>query len=118
MSRTQAELVFGKGAHTDALSSASRARRERLAGTKPPGAPYSVYGLVWHMSFWMENELERIDGEARRPIPPTLPRVGPTTLRRTRNAGARPWRGSRRRSIASRHLAEKPRRRFAAGPCP
>jgi uncharacterized damage-inducible protein DinB len=63
MSRTQAELVFGKGAHTDALACLD-GLSWALAGERPRGAPYSVYALVWHMSFWMENELERIDGKA------------------------------------------------------
>jgi uncharacterized damage-inducible protein DinB len=62
MSRTQAELVFGKGAHTDALLCLEGLSFE-LAGARLAGAPYSVYGLVWHMCFWMENELQRIDGE-------------------------------------------------------
>ncbi|HEY6551984.1 MAG TPA: DinB family protein [Vicinamibacteria bacterium] len=61
MSRTQAELVFGKGAHTDALACLD-GFSWALAGQRPAGAPYSVYELVWHMTFWMENELERIDG--------------------------------------------------------
>ncbi len=63
MSRTQAELVFGKGAHTDALACLDGLSWP-LAGQRPAGAPYSVYELVWHMTFWVENELERIDGKA------------------------------------------------------
>jgi uncharacterized damage-inducible protein DinB len=63
MSRTQAELVFGRGAHTEALGTLEGLTWV-LAGKRPPGAPYSIHGLVWHMSFWMENELERIDGKA------------------------------------------------------
>jgi uncharacterized damage-inducible protein DinB len=62
MSRTQGELVFGKGAHTNALV-CLEGLTWALAGAKPRGAPHSVYDLVWHMSFWMENELERIDGK-------------------------------------------------------
>ena len=62
MSRTQGELVFGKGAHTDALS-CLEGLEAPVAGAKPPGAPYSIYALVWHMSFWMENELDRISGK-------------------------------------------------------
>jgi uncharacterized damage-inducible protein DinB len=67
MSRTQAELVFGKGAHTDALGCLD-GLAWALAGERPLGAPYSVYGLVWHMTFWMENELGRIEGKS-----PTYP---------------------------------------------
>jgi uncharacterized damage-inducible protein DinB len=62
MSRTQAELVFGKGAHADALG-ILEGLNWVLAGKRPSVAPYSVHGLVWHMTFWMENELERIDGK-------------------------------------------------------
>jgi uncharacterized damage-inducible protein DinB len=62
MSQTQAELVFGKGAHTEALRCLNGLAWE-LAGSKPQRAPYSVYDLVWHMCFWMENELQRTDGE-------------------------------------------------------
>jgi uncharacterized damage-inducible protein DinB len=61
MSRTQAQLVFGEGAHTKALS-CLEGLTGALAGKRPAGAPYSIYALVWHMSFWMENELERIAG--------------------------------------------------------
>jgi uncharacterized damage-inducible protein DinB len=63
MSRTQAQLVFGKGAHADALG-CLEGLTWALAGETPRGAPYSVYGLVWHMTFWMENELERIEGRS------------------------------------------------------
>jgi uncharacterized damage-inducible protein DinB len=67
MSGTQAQLVFGKGAHTDALA-CLEGLTWALAGKRPRGTPYSIYGLVWHMSFWMENELGRIDGKT-----PTYP---------------------------------------------
>jgi len=61
VSRTQAELVRGRGAHADALACIEGVSCEE-AGRKPQGVPYSIYGLVWHMSFWMENELERMAG--------------------------------------------------------
>jgi uncharacterized damage-inducible protein DinB len=73
MSRTQAELVFGKGAHTEALRCLDGLAWE-LAGVRPQGAPYSVYELVWHMCFWMDNELLRIDGE--RPLYPEHAALG------------------------------------------
>lgn len=73
MSLTQAELVFGKGAHADALRTLDGLTWV-LAGQRPRGAPYSVHGLVWHMAFWMENELERIDG--RTPAYPARASLG------------------------------------------
>jgi uncharacterized damage-inducible protein DinB len=61
MSRTQAELVRGRGAHADALACLEGVDAE-LAARLPVGSPYSIYALVWHMTFWMDNELERIAG--------------------------------------------------------
>lgn len=63
MPHTQAELVFGKGAHAEALRCLD-GLSFALAGARPMGAPYSVHGLLWHMCFWMENELQRIDGQS------------------------------------------------------
>jgi uncharacterized damage-inducible protein DinB len=61
MSRIQRELVRGKGAHADALACLEGVSAQ-AAGQRPHAAPYSIYALVWHMSFWMENELERMAG--------------------------------------------------------
>lgn len=63
MSRTQAQLVRGKGAHADALACIAGVSWE-AAGQRPHGAPYSIYALCWHMSFWMDNELQRMAGGA------------------------------------------------------
>ena len=63
----RSRMVFGKGAHANARACLDGLTWE-LAGKRPQGSPYSTYGLVWHMSFWMENELERIDGRT-----PTYP---------------------------------------------
>ena len=68
MSKTQGELVRGKGAHADALACMEGVSPE-AAGLRPHGAPYSIYDLVWHMSFWMGYELERMAG--REPPYPT-----------------------------------------------
>jgi len=58
--RALRELLRGGGAHADAL--ASVAVPFELAGRIAPGFPHSVAQLVFHISYWIEYELERIAG--------------------------------------------------------
>jgi uncharacterized damage-inducible protein DinB len=56
------ELVRGKGAHADALACVTGVPRE-VAGRRVLDFPHTVFGLVWHMAYWMDYELARIRGE-------------------------------------------------------
>jgi uncharacterized damage-inducible protein DinB len=56
------ELIRGRGAHVDA--SACVTVRFDLAGRTPTELPHSVWQLVFHMTYWMDYELARIDGKA------------------------------------------------------
>lgn len=78
---------FGEKAPTSTPSCALEGVSWETAARKPPGAPYSIYAVVWHMSFWMDNELERMAG--RTPPYPAHASLGwPTT---DAPAGARDW---------------------------
>jgi uncharacterized damage-inducible protein DinB len=57
------ELVRGKGAHADAIACVTGVPLE-VAGRRVLDFPHTVFGLVWHMAYWMEYELARIRGEA------------------------------------------------------
>jgi uncharacterized damage-inducible protein DinB len=57
------ELVRGKGAHADALACVGGLPPE-TAGRLVLAFPNSIYGLVWHMAYWMDYEEARIRGEA------------------------------------------------------
>ncbi len=56
------ELIRGKGAFTDAGACVSGLRAVD-AGARA-GAPYSTYELVFHMNYWMQYELDRIEGHS------------------------------------------------------
>jgi uncharacterized damage-inducible protein DinB len=58
------ELVRGKGAHADALACVEGVSAG-LAGRLVLAFPNSIFGLVWHMAYWMDYEEARIRGEAR-----------------------------------------------------
>jgi uncharacterized damage-inducible protein DinB len=55
------ELVRGQGAHADALALVEGVPVE-TAGRLVLAFPSSIYGLVWHMAYWMDYELERVRG--------------------------------------------------------
>ena len=57
------ELLRGKGAHADALACVEGVPLD-VAGRRVPGAPQSIFGLVWHAAYWMDYELARIEGKA------------------------------------------------------
>ena len=56
------QLLRGKGAHVDPVSSLTDVPAE-TAGRLVEGYPHSVWQLVSHMNYWMEYELRRIAGE-------------------------------------------------------
>jgi uncharacterized damage-inducible protein DinB len=56
------ELIRGKGAFTDAIACVSGLSVSQ-AGDRA-GAPYSVHELVFHMSYWMQYEIDRIEGRS------------------------------------------------------
>lgn len=57
-----AELIRGKGAFTDALACVSGLSASE-AGDRA-GAPASVFELVFHMNYWMQYEIDRIEGRS------------------------------------------------------
>ena len=57
------ELLYGKGAHVSPLACVDDLSAE-LAGLSPPGFPCSVWQILGHLNYWMEYDLQRIDGRA------------------------------------------------------
>ena len=53
----------GKGAHADAMACVSGVPLEP-AGRLVLAFPNSIFGLVWHMAYWMDYEEARIEGKA------------------------------------------------------
>ena len=59
------ELLYGKGAHANPLACVNDLPAE-LAVQRPEKLPHSVWQLVWHMNYWMEYDLRRVQGQAQR----------------------------------------------------
>jgi uncharacterized damage-inducible protein DinB len=57
-----AELIYGKGAHTEATAIVEGVSVE-LAGALPAGAPNSIFQLVSHINYWVDYELRRLAGQ-------------------------------------------------------
>src|SRR5215469_18826159 len=60
--RALMELLYGSGAHANALACVEDVEFE-LAGRQADHFPHSIWQLVNHMNFWMAYELRRIRGE-------------------------------------------------------
>ena len=56
------ELLDGKGAHASPLACVEDLSTE-LAGSTVSGFPHSVWQILAHLNYWMEYELNRIDGQ-------------------------------------------------------
>lgn len=56
------ELIYGKGAHTDATAIVEGVSDEQ-AGALPGGAPNSIFQLVSHVNYWIDYELRRMAGQ-------------------------------------------------------
>jgi len=56
------ELLRGKGAHADPIACVEDVTAEQAQG-RIPGFPHSIADLVFHMNYWMNYELKRIQGE-------------------------------------------------------
>lgn len=56
------ELIYGRGAHTDALAIVEGVSAEH-AGALPAGAPNSIFQLVAHVNYWVDYELRRMAGQ-------------------------------------------------------
>ena len=65
--RVLSELLRGKGAHADPLACVEDISAE-VAARQITGFPHSIGQLVFHMNFWMNYDLRRIQGE-RPPYP-------------------------------------------------
>lgn len=57
------ELVTGKGAHADVLACVLGISAA-TAGEAVARFPQTIYGLVWHAAYWMDYEVQRIEGPA------------------------------------------------------
>lgn len=64
MGNVLVELLYGKHAHADSRICVDVSAED--AGKIPPGFAHSIWQQVWHMNYWMDYELMRIDG---RPAP-------------------------------------------------
>jgi uncharacterized damage-inducible protein DinB len=60
--RIVVELLYGKGAHADPVALIKDVSFESCAHTLS-GFPHSIWQIVWHMDYWMEYELGRIQGD-------------------------------------------------------
>ena len=59
--QTLIELLRGKGAHTDPVACVEDLSPE-TAGREIENWPHTIWQLVWHMNYWMEYEIKRIQG--------------------------------------------------------
>jgi len=57
------ELLYGKGAHASSLACVEDLSAE-LAGSTVCGFPHSIWQILKHLNYWMNYELNRIDGHA------------------------------------------------------
>jgi uncharacterized damage-inducible protein DinB len=64
---TLVELLHGKGAHASPIACVEDLS-SALAGRTIDGFPHSIWQLLRHMNYWMEFEIQRIDGH-----PPQYP---------------------------------------------
>lgn len=61
---TLTELLRGRGAHVDPVAAVADLTAEQ-AGLRAPGQPHTVWQIVSHLSYWMEAELQAIEGNGR-----------------------------------------------------
>jgi len=61
---TLRELLYGKGAHVDVLACVEDLTAV-LVGTQITGYPHTIWQIVGHMNYWMDNELNRIEGHPK-----------------------------------------------------
>lgn len=65
--QTFQELLYGKGAHLDPIACVEDVPLS-VAGKTSDGYPHSIWQIVGHLNFWMDNDLRRIEGK-RPPYP-------------------------------------------------
>jgi len=56
------ELLYGKGAHLDPVACLEDLPAA-VAGKKIDGFPHSIFQIIGHVNYWMDNDLRRIEGE-------------------------------------------------------
>ena len=61
------ELLYGKGAHANSIACVEDLTAD-LASRQVAGFPHSIWQLVFHLNYWIDNDLRRIRGE-RPPYP-------------------------------------------------
>jgi uncharacterized damage-inducible protein DinB len=61
--RILVELLRGKGAHADPTALIRDITFATSARTLT-GFPHSIWQIVWHMNYWMDYEIKRIQGDS------------------------------------------------------
>jgi uncharacterized damage-inducible protein DinB len=59
--RSLQELLRGRGAHVDPVACVAGLEAD-MAGRQLPGVEHTIWALVWHMNYWMDYELQSMDG--------------------------------------------------------
>lgn len=59
--RVLRDLIYGKGAHVDPVACVEDLSAERAA-QRVNGYPHSIWQIVEHMNYWMNYELEKVEG--------------------------------------------------------
>ena len=66
LQRATSTALSGKNAHVESTKVLA-GLDWKLAGARPRGAPYSVFQLVNHMTYWQEWVVKWLDGKGPRP---------------------------------------------------
>jgi uncharacterized damage-inducible protein DinB len=61
------ELLYGKGAHANSIACIEGLTAD-VASRQVAGFPHSIWQLVFHLNYWIDYDLRRIEGE-RPPYP-------------------------------------------------
>ena len=62
---TLIELLYGKGAHANPVACIDDLSAD-LAILRVDKLPHSIWQLVWHMNYWMDYDVRRIQGQNQR----------------------------------------------------
>jgi uncharacterized damage-inducible protein DinB len=89
------DAITGKGAHVEAKPALERLDW-KSAGSKPEGAPHSIFQLVNHLVYWQEWVLKWLSGKK-----PTVPKhASGSWPGRVRPASAKDWQQTVKRFLS------------------